>query len=62
MIKRNVMSLKPRLMQFCMCGRLQAFQLECLGVSSVWFNSVAQSRLTLCDPMNYSTSGLPVHH
>ena len=24
--------------------------------------SVAQSCLTLCDPMNYSTPGLPVHH
>ena len=26
------------------------------------FNSVAQSCLTLCDPMNRSTPGLPVHH
>ena len=26
------------------------------------FSSVAQSRLTLCDPMNRSTPGLPVHH
>ena len=26
------------------------------------FSSVAQSCLTLCDPMNCSTSGLPVHH
>ena len=24
--------------------------------------SVAQSCLTLCDPMNHSTPGLPVHH
>ena len=30
--------------------------------SSVQFSSVAQSRLTLCDPMNHSTPGLPVHH
>ena len=30
--------------------------------SSVQFSSVAQSRLTLCDPMNRSTPGLPVHH
>ena len=29
---------------------------------SVQFSSVAQSCLTLCDPMNCSTSGLPVHH
>ena len=26
------------------------------------FNSVAQSCPTLCDPMNRSTPGLPVHH
>ena len=30
--------------------------------SSVQFNSVAQSCPTLCDPMNRSTPGLPVHH
>ena len=29
---------------------------------SVQFSSVAQSCLTLCDPMNHSTPGLPVHH
>ena len=28
----------------------------------VQFSSVAQSCPTLCDPMNYSTLGLPVHH
>ena len=31
-------------------------------LSSVQFSSVAQSRPTLCDPMNRSTPGLPVHH
>ena len=31
-------------------------------VKSVQFSSVAQSCLTLCDPMNCSTPGLPVHH
>ena len=30
--------------------------------SSVHFSSVAQSCPTLCDPMNRSTPGLPVHH
>ena len=30
--------------------------------SSVQFSSVNQSCLTLCDPMNHSTPGLPVHH
>ena len=30
--------------------------------SLIQFSSVAQSCLTLCDPMNHSTQGLPVHH
>ena len=30
--------------------------------TSLQFNSVTQSCLTLCDPMNCSTPGLPVHH
>ena len=29
---------------------------------SVQFSSVAQSCLILCDPMDHSTPGLPVHH
>ena len=31
-------------------------------LGSVQFSSVAQSCLTLCDPMNHSRPGLPVHH
>ena len=31
-------------------------------LSSVQFSSVIQSCPTLCDPMNCSTPGLPVHH
>ena len=31
-------------------------------MSSGQFSSVAQSCPTLCDPMNGSTPGLPVHH
>ena len=31
-------------------------------ISSVHFSSVAQSCLTLCNPMNSSMPGLPVHH
>ena len=27
-----------------------------------WFSSVTQSCLTLCDPVNHSRPGLPVHH
>ena len=33
-----------------------------MGLSSVQFSSVAQLCPTLCDPMNCSTPGLPVHH
>ena len=31
-------------------------------MASVQFSSVAQSCPTLCDPMNRSMPGLPVHH
>ena len=31
-------------------------------ISSVQFSSVTQACLTLWDPMNHSTPGLPVHH
>ena len=50
-------------------GILQGRILEWVSMSfsSVWhisvqFSSVAQSCPTLCDPMNRSTPGLPVHH
>ena len=33
-----------------------------LSKLTVQCSSVAQSCLTLCDPMNHSTPGLPVHH
>ena len=32
------------------------------SLSSVQFSSVAQSCPTLCDPVNHSTPGLPVHY
>ena len=35
---------------------------EAHNTASVQFGSVSQSCLTLCDPMNRSTPGLPVHH
>ena len=31
-------------------------------IASAQFSSVTQSCLTLCDPMNCSTPGLPVHY
>ena len=36
--------------------------LDCIVFSSVQFSSVTQSCPTLCEPMNCSTPGLPVHH
>ena len=33
-----------------------------IGLGSVQFSSVTQSCLTLCNPMDYSMPGLPVHH
>ena len=47
-------------------GILQARILEWVAISFSramhQFSSVAQSRPTLCDPMNHSMAGLPVHH
>ncbi|KAB0340003.1 hypothetical protein FD754_023476, partial [Muntiacus muntjak] len=47
-------------------GTCVSFNSGFLGVYAqqwnCWFSSVAQSCLTLCDPMNSSTPGLPVHH
>ena len=38
------------------------FQLVIYKMYIIQFSSVTQSCLTLCDPMNHSTPGLPVHH
>ena len=48
--------LNPRLL----C--LLHWQVGSLPLASPQFSSVAQSCPTLCDPMDYSTPGLPVHH
>ena len=50
-------SLKKKKLLFSFFG----FQLL-TTFSSVQFSSVAQSCPTLCDPMNHSMPGLPVHH
>ena len=41
---------------------IHSWDLRQLGTCSVQFSSVTQSCLTLCDPMNRSMLGLPVHH
>ena len=35
---------------------------SCLNIINIQLSSVAHSCPTLCDPMNRSTPGLPVHH
>ena len=42
--------------------RVRTFKEVIKRFSSVQFSSVAQSCPTLCDPMNRSVPGLPVHH
>ena len=46
----------------CRCNKHMKRCSTSLVISSVQFSSVAQSCPTLCDPMNRSTPGLPVHH
>ena len=40
--------------------QLSHLYMTSLSFSSVQFSSVAQSCLTLCDPMNHSTPGIPI--
>ena len=47
--------------EFAVCLR-ELKQGLCINFSSVEFSSVAQSCPTLCDSMNHSMPGLPVHH
>ena len=44
----------------CISDAIQPSHL--ISYLSIQFSSVAQSCPTLCDPMNRSTPGLPVHH
>ena len=46
----------------CECPGLSAFLDFSIKFSSVQFSSVTQSCPTLCDTMNCSMPGLPVHH
>ena len=42
--------------------KLNIQKTKIIASSPIQFSSVAQSCLTLSDPMNHSTPGLPVHH
>ena len=46
----------------CLCSILLSFSFVKDQLWQIQFSSVAQSCPTLCDPMNCSTPGLPVHH
>ena len=59
---------KDQLRLLCFWSLVIFFLFQALAFVHVWlrkniqFSSVAQSCPTLCDPMNHSTPGLPVHH
>ena len=59
---RNLVVKKER--QHCILG--DAYMEREIGLRTRYeilqFSSVAQSSLTLCDPMDYSTPGFPVHY
>ena len=47
---------------YSLSSPFSSFLCHSLHFSSVQFSPVTQSCLTLCDPMNRSMPGLPVHH
>ena len=58
----GVSQVKPLCWQTSFCDRIIHTPATTHMIVSVQFSSVAQSCPTLCDPMNRSTPGLPVHH
>ena len=48
----------------CICPTMKAsiMRATCFPGAGPQFSSTIQSCLTLCNPINYSTPGLPVHH
>ena len=46
----------------CKVGRSSLYMFETQCLAYIQLSSVTQSCPTLCDPMNRSTPGLPVHH
>ena len=46
----------------CVCVCIYMYVCMCVCVCVYQFSSIAQSCLTLCNPMNRSMPGLPVHH
>ena len=55
--------LPPKWSLSCLAGQFHSTQPEMsICISLVQFSSVAESCPTLCDSMNHSMPGLPVHH
>ena len=54
----KVVSIKPK----GKCNFIGKICRHCQDIPKFQFSSVAQSCPTLCNPMNSSTPGLPVHH
>ena len=61
-LMRRADSFEKSLMLGKIEGRRRRGQQRMRWFSSVQFSSVTQSCPTLCNPMNCSTPGLPVHH
>ena len=62
-LKRLLMKVKEESEKAGLNLNIQETKIMASGpISSAQLSSVAQSYLTLCDPMNCSTPGLPVHH
>jgi len=47
---------------FVLCNMVTTMAVANTSINSVQFISVSQLCLTLCDPMDWSTPGFPVHH
>ena len=75
LIKRCFLNFFHNLLQFTITPNYFSWQVQNVVLGFMWvsvisstyatsvqFSSVAQSCLTLCDPMNRSMPGLPVHH
>ena len=58
----QILSILPNVMRTQVNSSLENISIISLLFSSVQFSSVTQSCPTLCNPMNCSTPGLPVHH
>ena len=57
----NVLIRNNFFFSFCFTS-LRVTYSRCIHLTTGQFSSVAQLGPTLCDPMNHSTPGLPVHH